>query len=66
MKRKYIFSAILAASLLAALGYFYGGTRAPSGQPPLIILTAQNVAEVKNEFNAAKDEVRVLLLLSPT
>ena len=66
MKRKYIFGALLAAFLLTALGYFYGGSQAPSGQPPLRSLTAENVAEVKNEFNAAKDDVRMLLLLSPT
>jgi hypothetical protein len=29
-------------------------------------ITAQNVAEVKSQFNAANDHVRVLLLLSPT
>jgi hypothetical protein len=66
MRAKYILGALVALSLLAALGYFYGGSQAPSGQAPLRNLTAQNVAEVKNEFNAAKDNVRVLLLLSPT
>jgi hypothetical protein len=66
MKRKYILRGLLAALLLTALIYFYGGSQAPSGQPPLKSLTAQNLAEVKDQFNAAKDEVRVLLLLSPT
>ena len=65
MKRKYIFGA-LAILLLAALFYLYGGSQAPSGQPPLRSLTAQNAVDVKNEFNAAISEVRVLLLLSPT
>jgi hypothetical protein len=65
MKRKYILGA-LAVLVLAALVYFYGGSQAPSGQPPLDSLTARNLAEVKNQFNAAKDEVRMLLLLSPT
>jgi hypothetical protein len=65
MKPKYILGA-LATVLLLALIYFYGGSQAPSGQPPLKSLTPQNVAEVKNQFNAANDDVRVLLLLSPT
>ena len=66
MKRRYVFGAILAAVLLAAVLYLYGGSLTPSGQPPLQNVTAQSVAEIKNEFNAAKGEVRVLLLLSPT
>jgi len=66
MKHRYLIGAFLAFVLVAALVYFYGGSQAPSGQPPLKSLTAQNVAEVKSEFNAAKDDVRVLLLLSPT
>ncbi len=66
MKHRYLIGAFLALVLVAALVYFYGGSQAPSGQPPLKSLTAQNVAEVKSEFNAAKDDVRVLLLLSPT
>ena len=66
MKRKYILSGILTVSFLAALVYFYGGSQAPSAQPPLKSITAQNVADVKSQFNAANDDVRVLLLLSPT
>jgi hypothetical protein len=66
MKGRYILGTLAALFLLTALVYFYGGSQAPSGQPPLRSLTANNVADVKNEFNAAKDDVRVLLLLSPT
>jgi hypothetical protein len=66
MKRKYILGALLGVLLLAALLYIYGGSQAPSGQPLLRSLTAQNVAELKSEFNASKGDVRVLLLLSPT
>ena len=66
MNRRYIIGALLAVILLGAFVYFYGGSQAPSGQPPLRSLTAENAADVKNEFNAAKDDVRVLLLLSPT
>lgn len=66
MKRKHLVGAILALFVLAALFYFYGGSRVPPGQPALRSLTAQNVGEIENEFNAEKSEVRVLLLLSPT
>ena len=70
MKRKYIVATALVAVLLAAVlylyGHLYGGGQTPSGQPPLRSVTAQNVADIKNEFNAARGDVRVVLLLSPT
>jgi hypothetical protein len=66
MKRKYIIGGAIAAVFLAALVYFYGGSQTPTGQPPLRRLTAENLNELKKDFNAAKDETRVLLLLSPT
>ena len=66
MKRKYIGGAILVALLGAAVLYLYGGGQTAAGQRPLQNLSAQNVGEIKNEFNDAQDDVRVLLLLSPT
>ena len=66
MKRKYIVSGAVGAIVVAALVYFYGGSQTPSGQPPLQSLTAQNLNELKKDFNAAKNDTRVLLLLSPT
>jgi hypothetical protein len=66
MKRAYIVGAILIALLAAGVFYLYGGGQTPAGQPPLKNLRAQSIDEIKNEFNAAKDDVRVLLLLSPT
>ena len=66
IKKRHIVGAILASLLIAAVLYLYGGSQTPSGQAPLQNLTAQSVAEIKNNFNAAKAEVRVLLLLSPT
>ena len=66
MKKTYIVGAVLAALLIAAVLYLFGGSQTPSGQPPLQKVTAQNVVEIRNDFNAAKEEVRVLLLLSPT
>ena len=66
MKRKYIVNGAIGVVLLAALVYFYGGSQTPAGQRPLRSLTAENHNELKKDFNAAKDEIRVLLLLSPT
>ena len=66
MKRAYIVGAIPVALLAAAVLYLYGGSQTPAGQPPLKDLNAQSVGDIKNQFNAAKDDVRVLLLLSPT
>ena len=66
MKKTHIVGAILAALLIAAVLYLYGGSKTPSGQAPLQNLTAHSIADIKNDFNAAKGEVRVLLLLSPT
>jgi len=66
MKHKLVLAAILVAALTGAVLYFYGGGQAPPGQAPLRNLTAANLDGIKNSFNAAKDDVRVLLLLSPT
>jgi hypothetical protein len=66
MKRRYLILGLLAVLVFGALAYFYGGSQAPSGQRPLRSLTAHNIAELRDEFNLAKDDVRVLLLLSPT
>ena len=66
MRGKFIFGTLLGVILAAALFYFYGGSQAPSGQHPLESVTAQNVADIKSQFNLAKNDVRVVLLLSPT
>jgi hypothetical protein len=66
MKGKHVFGALLGLVLILALVYLYGGSQAPPGQPPLESVTAQNVVDVKNQFNSAKEDVRILLLLSPT
>ena len=66
MKRHYIVGTILVVLLAAAGLYLYGGGQTPAGQPPLQNVSVGGVGEIKNAFNAAKDDVRVLLLLSPT
>jgi hypothetical protein len=55
------------ASLLAdhlPSGLFSYG--APAGQPPLAEMDARSMETLKAEFNQAKDEYRVIALLSPT
>ena len=64
LKRILAIAAILV--LGGALSYFYAGHQTPLGQPPLAELKPHNFTIIENAFNAAKDEVRVLLLLSPT
>jgi len=66
MKGRYVFGGIVVALLLAAFFYLYGGSQAPAGQQPLQGVTAQSVGEIKNAFNAASGETRIVLLLSPT
>jgi hypothetical protein len=65
-RRKYVLAATVAILIIGALVYFYGGGQTPSGQPPLARLTPGNISQVQTAFNAAKDDVRVLVLLSPT
>jgi len=66
MKARYIVVAVFAALLLAASLYLYSGSRTPAGQVPLRNISAENISDIRNEFNAASGDVRVLLLLSPT
>jgi hypothetical protein len=66
MQRNRILLIIVLLALLGTGLHFYGGTRTPAGQAPLTSLTPQSFAELKTAFNEAKDDVRVLVLLSPT
>ena len=66
MPRKPILFAIVVLALAGALVYYYGGSSVPSGQAPLDRLTAQNQSDIQNRFNAAQDDVRLLVCLSPT
>lgn len=66
MKARYIFGAILAVALTAGLVHFYSGSQVPSGQAPLQSITSDNVAIIKSAFNTDENDVRLLVLLSPT
>ncbi len=66
MKRGYWVGGLLAAAVLGVLLYLGSGGHAPAGQAPLEALTPANAGDIKNAFNAAKDDPRLLVFLSPT
>ena len=57
---------VIAALLIAAAWYQFGGHRTAPGQPPLAELDAASIEQLRADFNAAADQPRVILLLSPT
>ena len=66
MKRRTVLIAAVAAVLIAALWYVLSGHNSPAGQPPLTELEETTLPSLQQEFNQHADEVRVILLLSPT
>jgi hypothetical protein len=67
MKRSRLLIAITIVLIFASLlFYFYGGSATPTGQNPLVSLSAGNVDRLRNDFNTARGTVRVIALLSPT
>jgi hypothetical protein len=66
MSLKRIAVIAVAVPLGGALMYFYAGHATPAGQPPLSELRPANFTVIKDAFNAATGDARVLILLSPT
>ena len=66
MKGKYIFGTLLGVLLVAALSISMAAARPLRGSLRSKALPHKTLADIKNQFNLAKDDVRVLLLLSPT
>ena len=66
MKRLVIVAVLVLAGLFALGWQYYGGTKVPAGQPPLVFLTSTNFDQLRTTFNASSGDVRVVLLLSPT
>ena len=58
--------AVIAALVLAAAWYQFGGHRTAAGQPPLAELNAATLDQLRADFNAAADQPRMIVLLSPT
>jgi hypothetical protein len=44
----------------------FGTHHVPKGQPPLVHLDSGSLETLRDDFNAAQDSVRVIVLLSPT
>jgi hypothetical protein len=58
---------VVAAIVLAlAARYYFTGHQVPAGQPPLVNLTRDSLTALKGDFNRTPDQVRIILLLSPT
>ena len=66
MKRTW--SIVLAAVVVAILAavYFTRTGHAPAGQPTLVEMNGSTLSGLQAEFNLTSDQLRVILLLSPT
>ena len=56
----------VAVALAFLVFWNFWGPATPHGQPPLTLLTPNNLDQFKREFNGASDRNRIVLLLSPT
>lgn len=53
--------------LLTAIAYRYLGThQVPDGQPALVTLDASSLDLLRQDFNRASNDTRIIVLLSPT
>jgi len=60
-------AASLAVTIVVLLFfYFFWGSNVPNGQRPLVRLNSSNVASIKEAFNASANDVRMIVMLSPT
>jgi hypothetical protein len=67
VKRTVLILALVAVAIAGGAGWYYWGPAAmPAGQPALVEITPQTLEQLRAEFNAAADQVRVVALLSPT
>lgn len=64
--RKLLLVVAIVVIVLGALWFQFGGHRTAPGQAPLADLNAQSLARLRADFNAAADQPRMILLLSPT
>lgn len=56
----------VAVALVCLAWLEWAPRRTPAGQPPLTILKPDSLSAFHTAFNASADEVRILLMLSPT
>jgi hypothetical protein len=58
--------AICVVLLLAIAFYLRRPSAAPAGQEPLLTLSSANISDFQKWFDAQADDLRLILLLSPT
>lgn len=61
-----IVGVVAVAALAAVARYFFAGHAVPAGQPPLAELSGDTLDSLKDDFNRTTDQIRIVLLLSPT
>ena len=67
MRRVRIPLLVVLLVLAAGYGWWQFGTRyVPEGQPPLATLHPASLAALKEDFNRASGDTRIIVLLSPT
>ena len=70
MNRRKLLIALLVVLAVIGAGAFawvrFATHDTPAGQPPLATLDAGSLAALKQDFNRAAGETRVIVLLSPT
>jgi len=65
-KRKHVLWFVGLAFALLLGWHFLWSDRIPDGQPPLTYLTSNDIDQFKHQFDGAAENVRLVLLLSPT
>lgn len=65
-RQKVVLVSFVAALLIGTGWYQFGGHRTAPGQPPLAELNAGSLEQLRADFNAAADQPRMIVLLSPT
>jgi hypothetical protein len=65
-KRRSFLLIAIALAILATFWIKRQGPRTPAGQPALVELEHSGIDELKQAFNAAAGQTRVLVMLSPT
>ena len=57
---------IVVAIVLLVAGWWLFSARTPARQAPLVALDGSTIDQLRGEFNASADQVRLIALLSPT
>ncbi len=61
-----LFVAVFVALVVALTWWEFGTRHVPTGQPPLVTLDSASVAALRDSFNQAVGDVRIIVLVSPT